>query len=750
MSDFFSGLNRVLPFVYGAVGEAFTKMAGDPSAYAPPPEPPRPPAERDSVIEDDPDDERLPPGWRDNGEIHYSLSQEPDFPIAFGAESPWYVAKAGSALEVVAKMELEIFCEANWKTGLAACRQNDFIFVTPQVRGRVYAVGVGCDYDLQDFATMGARFAEFMRFDPQRIAWAKCETGGLTRSLSFSGVGGVVESFGEPTEEEVELGLDRCSQPGFDVRGFLVAQLSGRQDAVGDLARAWGVDSSFAGVYVEPECGLVCRPARLGSRRNIEDQLTLDSSWRRWVDNTDPDPADADRVRSFFLPFIAPDIDPEDLDYDVELKFPTEPPPGWAQTHSPDDDSYLEAHAFVDEWISGYDQNGRPKLKERLQIDMPHGQRVFDAIYEASVASGWLVRDASDTFLAFNDDQLATLVRVGSRQDYEFTYLWIDSAEALRAFHGDCDLDYVPTDDGAQSTPGDDSTDEAEVPPPIQLPVIHEVLTGEQMDAWLSAQYAGAFTRRGFTDFEDCDITVGYDQKVRVGLCRVFDYTDSNGVEFTAVSRKINPEIDRDSRWISRVIDHESRFARQRGESGRVYNVTDYAEKWAMSPPQREALARIVRGSGFKIVYEVFHGPMHESFADGAVKVVFQGKWANLDRVAQLAAEIAAEYGNPAYYGSTAASVNWLREGWRGVPEVELVCKTDWSQYSFCTVRSRFVNRPSERIQDAAEYLAQMRVRYTESRNKFFPPHLHATDDVPAEWLSAYRARQRAQRRRGR
>ena len=735
MSDFFSGLARVLPFAYGALGEAFTKAAGDPSAYAPPP-PPKPPVDPEAMYPFVGNDDRLPAGWIDFGDVQGSLSQEPDRPIAIGTESPWYAARARSALEVVAKMELEIFGQANWETGLAASRENDFIFVTPPVRGYVYAVGRGCTHDAEAFATMGARFADFMRFDPQKIAWAKCE-GGSVRSVAFAGIDGTVESSGEPTQAEVALGLDRCGQPGFDVRGFLIAQLSGRQDAIGSLIKAWGIDPSFADVDVEPDCGLVCRPAKLGSRRNLEDQLTI-ARCTRWDDKTAADPAEVERVTSFFLPLIDPHID--DPFYAEFLKYPAQPPTGWADTHSPDDDSYLEAYAHIDEWTGDW-----------REIGLPHGQRIFDAIYEASLASGWIVRASPNIYLAFDDEQVETLrrARSGNDNENENTYLWIDSAQALRAFHGDHEIDPASTSGEAQIPVAESPASHADFVPQwlVELPVINEVLTPEQMDAWLAAQYAGTFTRRGYTEIENCEISDGHDESPRVGLCRVFDYIDSDGIEFTAMSRLVNRKIRLDSQRISRLLEDDSRLRQARGESAGVLNATDYAGRWAYAPRQRETLARIVAGA-YRITYRSSHLPPHEDYGRFETEVVFRGAWADLDRLAEVAAQIAAEYGNPANDGSTAASVG--RSEWQGVPEVMLTCQTDsWSHYPLGTVRSRFANRPSERVLDAQGYLFELRVRYAESREKFWPPHLHATDDVPAEWFAAYRAEQRARERQG-
>ena len=344
----------------------------------------------------------------DDYEIDKSLSQEPDLPTAFDIRTPWYAARAGFALEVVAKMELEVYSPANWRSGLQGCLYNDFIFVTPSVRGRVYAIGRGCRFDLQTFTTMGARFKELMFFS--RNSWARSQDGQLTRHYSYSGSAGVPESVGEFTEEEVELGFDQFAR-SVDASGGRRPRFP-KEQYVLPLAKAWGADPTHTDSDVEPGCGYLCRPVRLKSRHNNDDSLTL------YPPMSDPDPAEIERMQSFFLPDMA---DPDGY----EVRWPPAPPPGWAETHPTYDDSYIEANAHIT-WDNG-----------SLVVDIPRGQRVFDTVYQACATLGWYATASDDVRLVFSDESFNALRQ--REWFYPEAYVWIDSAEDLRAFHGERD-----------------------------------------------------------------------------------------------------------------------------------------------------------------------------------------------------------------------------------------------------------------------------------------------------------------------
>ena len=331
-----------------------------------------------------------------NGEIYdYSVieaygadSVESDLPIRFEPKTPWYAARAGSALEVVAKMELGIVGVANWRTGLEGCLYNDFIFVTPCVRGRVYAIGRGCIFDHQIFATMSGRFRELLYFSSN--SWARSQDGQLTRYYSYATTG-VSESVGEFTAEEIKLGFDQFVEPG---HGFLCRPVG------------WGPPTPDDHPSSLPRPGLK-------SQHNDVDSLTLCSPM------SDPDPTEIERLHPFFLPHRpAPD------EYD-EVRWPLAPPPGWAESHAPYDDSYIESYADLS-WIDG-----------QLSILSPRGKQIFDAIYQACVATGWYATASyDDVRLVFTDESFNHL----RLPRHDEATIWIDSAEDLRAFHGERDF----------------------------------------------------------------------------------------------------------------------------------------------------------------------------------------------------------------------------------------------------------------------------------------------------------------------
>ena len=378
-----------------------------------------------------------------NGEIYdYGLieaygadSVEPDLPMGFEPKTPWYAARASFPLEVVAKMELGIVGVANWRTGFQGCLYNDFIFVTPWVRGYVYAIGRGCSFDHQIFATMGGRFKELMYFS--RNSWARSQDGQLTRYYTYANAAGVPESVGEPTAEEIELGFDqfvRWVDPSGGGRPRLPAE-----KYVLPLAKAWGADPGHTDADVEPGHGYLCRPVGWGpatpddhpsslprqglkSRRNDVDGLTLCSPM------SDPDSVEIERLRSFFLPHRP---DPDGYD---EVRWPLAPPPGWAESHAPYDDSYIESYAELN-WID-----------DQLLISSPRGKQIFDTIYQACVATGWYaVASCDDVRLVFTDESFNSL----RLPRHDEAIIWIDSAEDLRAFHGERETwkcGFIPAD----------------------------------------------------------------------------------------------------------------------------------------------------------------------------------------------------------------------------------------------------------------------------------------------------------------
>jgi len=278
-----------------------------------------------------------------------------------------------------------------------------------------------------------------------------------------------------------------------------------------------------------------------------------------------------------------------------------------------------------------------------------------------------------------------------------------------------------------------------EITQPVPPPVIDEVLTGEQMDVWLSAQYAGTFTRTGSTDIEDCQINYGYQEVSTVGLCRLFDYTDQDGIKFTALSRQLNTEMIGDDAWIAQVTEWEPELAALRGESAQVINITDYAYQWAMAPKQRQTLSRIVGNGVYTVVYPDSdaisdYGPYSDTYGAGKVDVTFPCAWAGLDGLAEIAAKIETDFGNPVFQDSTAYGEAW------GEPNVVLSCTAQWGGLPVITlVHSNYPNIDIDYTHDAAEHLETLRFRYIHGIDNYGEVY-DVTDDVPQEWREEHAA----------
>ncbi|MCL2783181.1 MAG: hypothetical protein FWD80_04315 [Propionibacteriaceae bacterium] len=136
-----------------------------------------------------------------------------------------------------------------------------------------------------------------------------------------------------------------------------------------------------------------------------------------------PDVKTYECVKSFFLPFIKFDNGSEKNS--VWLVWPQEAPEGWLQTHSPYDMSYLE----LDTTITGWRSNDGCLL-----IDEPYGDIIWDLVFRAAQATGWLMADSLGHFFAINAEQVHKWRELRQARTSNVTV--VGSAAALQTYQG--------------------------------------------------------------------------------------------------------------------------------------------------------------------------------------------------------------------------------------------------------------------------------------------------------------------------
>ena len=187
---------------------------------------------------------------------------DPDLPVPFGYKCNWLCVKANSPLEVIEKLGLKNAEPSNWDKGIEMA-YNGYRFVSPALRGYVLVVNFGMDIlslapELLD--EKAKLFPELQFFVTQRVsdyhAWAKYINGVLMRGYGWSGCDGVVFlNVGEPTPEEVKLGLDLLPSTEADWSQYKTPD----EDYVLELAAEWGIDPAFPKKDYPKSMGYICR-----------------------------------------------------------------------------------------------------------------------------------------------------------------------------------------------------------------------------------------------------------------------------------------------------------------------------------------------------------------------------------------------------------------------------------------------------------------------------------------------------------
>jgi hypothetical protein len=200
---------------------------------------------------------------------------KPDKPLSFGYKSAWYAIKDETPETVIQKLDLVKNCESNWKFGLEYAndyKNKNAVFVSPQIDGYVLVIGSGL-FDLVDIDELeevefhAALFDELQFFASHSVSechmWAKfnkkhCKN---DRCYAYFGHNGTIPwNYGKLTKEELALGFDKFPQTNADIELEFERENCElpEEHNVLEIAKAWGVDTSFEGKHYEKSTGFIC------------------------------------------------------------------------------------------------------------------------------------------------------------------------------------------------------------------------------------------------------------------------------------------------------------------------------------------------------------------------------------------------------------------------------------------------------------------------------------------------------------
>jgi hypothetical protein len=204
---------------------------------------------------------------------------EPDKPLSFGYKSAWYAIKGETPENVIRKLDLVKNCESNWKFGLKYAhdyKNKNAVFVSPQIDGYVLVIGSGL-FDLVEIDELeevefhAALFEELQFFATHSVSechvWAKFNKKNCKndRCYAYFGDNGTIPwNYGKLTEEELALGFDKFPQSIDELEANLEAEFEFEELFFPDefnvlqIAKAWGVDTSFEGKDYEKSTGFIC------------------------------------------------------------------------------------------------------------------------------------------------------------------------------------------------------------------------------------------------------------------------------------------------------------------------------------------------------------------------------------------------------------------------------------------------------------------------------------------------------------
>lgn len=168
-------------------------------------------------------------------------------PVSFGYKMSWLAFRSEDTDGVAATINLLNPSLTNWETGIDAAYASGKVYVSPPVKGWVFAVGNPCS-SLDDdtnknieklknwLRALSSQFGEVQAFATHRVTeyhhWALARNGSIIRSYAYCGESGeVLDDDGAKTSDEPVFNLE-------GVDDFCAPD----EDTVMIMAGAWGVN----------------------------------------------------------------------------------------------------------------------------------------------------------------------------------------------------------------------------------------------------------------------------------------------------------------------------------------------------------------------------------------------------------------------------------------------------------------------------------------------------------------------------
>lgn len=179
------------------------------------------------------------------------LSAAPDAPVSFGDQTSWLAVRCAGSERVVEAIGLPNTVPANWAAGMPHAG-TDGVFVSPPLDGFVLVAdgGILPDEVPGAWERLLDTFPEVQLYASHRVSdyyrWERYVDGALVRSCCWAD-GQITEDVGPLTPEEQAVMLAWLDHGDFP-----------NEEAVLDIAAAWGVDPRFAKKPYQASTGWVC------------------------------------------------------------------------------------------------------------------------------------------------------------------------------------------------------------------------------------------------------------------------------------------------------------------------------------------------------------------------------------------------------------------------------------------------------------------------------------------------------------
>jgi hypothetical protein len=177
-------------------------------------------------------------------------------PISFGYKIAWYAVRSHSARDVLSGLDLVAVRQIGWEAGMQAvyadyAGEMRGMFVTPAVRGWVFAVGWGAlrgerrpNEDLQRFMiptrrliALSRRFGNAQFYSTHRVveahAWARATGGRLERAYAY---------VGDHDDVALDVGKRSAAERGVDLR-------NPTEEVPHRIAGIWSIDPTLLDGY---------------------------------------------------------------------------------------------------------------------------------------------------------------------------------------------------------------------------------------------------------------------------------------------------------------------------------------------------------------------------------------------------------------------------------------------------------------------------------------------------------------------